>query len=102
MRFEWDENKRRANRRKHGLDFIDVPKVFDGFTFTFEDDRFEYGEQRYLTMGMFRQMVVVIAHTEYQETIRIISMRKATAHEKKIYFQNFQDRLGSAQGNGRS
>jgi hypothetical protein len=69
--------------------------VFDGATFTFEDDRFDYGEQRFITLGILKGVVVVIAHTERNEVIRIISMRKATKHEREIYFQNFTDRLGT-------
>ena len=42
MRFSWDERKRRLNQREHGLDFVDAPRVFEGPTFTFEDDRFAY------------------------------------------------------------
>lgn len=94
MRLSWDENKRKANLRKHGLDFRDSSKVFDGFTFTFEDDRFEYGEQRFITLGVVQNMAVVITHTDHDEAIRVISMRKATKHEQKIYFQSLQNRLG--------
>ena len=46
MRYTWTEAKRRRNLKDHGLDFIDAPAVFAGLTFTFEDDRFAYGEQR--------------------------------------------------------
>jgi uncharacterized DUF497 family protein len=44
MRFSWDERKRRLNLKEHGLDFVDAPRVFEGPTFTFEDDRFAYDE----------------------------------------------------------
>lgn len=44
MRFEWDEAKRQSNRQKHNLDFADAKLIFDGPIFTFEDDRFDYGE----------------------------------------------------------
>ena len=49
MRSTWDERKRRANLKEHGFDFVDAPRVFEGPTFTFEDDRFSYGEQRFVT-----------------------------------------------------
>jgi hypothetical protein len=88
MDFIWDENKRRANIRKRGLDFADAQVVFAGTTFTFEDDRFDYGEQRFITMGLLRSIVVVIAHTERGKATRVISMRKATKHEQEIFFQN--------------
>jgi uncharacterized DUF497 family protein len=51
MRFLWDETKRRRNLKDHGLDFVDVPRVFEVPTFTFEDDRFSYREQRFVTLG---------------------------------------------------
>ncbi len=50
MEYEWDEAKRLANLRKHGIDFTDVPAVFDGDILTVEDDRYSYGEQRFLTL----------------------------------------------------
>ena len=89
MEFAWDEKKRKANLVKHGLDFADASDVFAGATFTFEDDRFTYEEQRFTTLGMLKGTVVVVVHTEQDEVIRIISMRKATRNEQKIYFQGF-------------
>ncbi len=87
MKVVWDEAKRRANLRKHGLDFADVEQVLAGITYTIEDRRFEYGERRFITFGMLRDIVVVIAHTETPATLRIISMRKATRNEQILYFQ---------------
>ena len=89
MKFEWDETKRQTNLRDHKLDFVDAEIVFTGITFTFEDDRFEYGEDRFITLGLLREMVVVIAHTERKDTVRMISMRKATKNEQRLYFENF-------------
>jgi uncharacterized protein len=91
MEFTWDESKRKSNLFKHGMDFIDAKAVFSGATFVFEDDRLSYGEQRFITLGMLEGVVVVIAHTERNDRIRIISMRKATKNEQKIYFQGFTD-----------
>ena len=89
MKFEWDEAKRKSNIKKHGFDFVDAEKVFDGATFTINDDRFDYGKNRYITLGMLEGVVVVITHLEEDELIRIISMRKATKNEQKIYFKGF-------------
>ncbi len=89
MKFIWDKKKRKANLAKHGLDFVDAKSVFSGITYTFEDDRFAYGEQRFITIGMLKGKVVVIAHTEKDDVIRVISMRKATKHEQEIYFKGF-------------
>jgi uncharacterized DUF497 family protein len=91
MNFEWDEAKRQSNLRKHRLDFADAESVFTGATFTFEDDRFEYGEDRYITLGLLRGTVVVIAHTEREDIIRVISMRKAIKNEQRLYFESFTD-----------
>jgi uncharacterized DUF497 family protein len=84
--FVWDEAKRRLNLRKHGIDFADAGKIFRGVTFTAEDTREGYGEQRFLTLGLLADQVVSIAHTEQDEEIRIISIRKATKHEARFYF----------------
>ena len=84
--FTWDEAKRRANLRKHGIDLVDAPKVFQGLTFTAEDEREAYGERRFLTLGLLEDQVVSIAHTERRDGIRIISIRKATKHEARFYF----------------
>lgn len=88
MRFTWDEGKRRVNIKKHGIDFADAPKIFAGPTFTFEDTRFDYGEQRWITVGLNELSVVVIAHTEAPDEIHIISMRRAEKNEQKIFFEN--------------
>ena len=85
VEFQWDEKKSQANLRKHGLSFEDVNIVFAGDTVTFPDDRSDYGEKRYITLGDLVGRVVVIVHTLRGETIRIISMRKANGREKKIY-----------------
>lgn len=91
MRFSWSEVKRQANLTDHGLDFVDAPGVFDGVTYTFEDDRFDYGEQRFVTLGLLDGMVVSIVHTESPRFIRIISFRKATKREQAIYFNGIKD-----------
>ena len=86
MEFTWSEAKREANLKVHGLDFVDAPRVFEGVTFSFEDDRFSYGEQRFVTLGLLAGVPVSIAHTETAHEIRIISFRKATKRETEIYF----------------
>jgi uncharacterized protein len=88
MRFIWDESKRSVNIKKHRLDFTNARKVFSGPTFTFDDKRFDYGEQRFVTIGLLDVNVVVIVHTENEKEIRIISMRKASKNEQKIFFEN--------------
>lgn len=91
MQFEWDENKRKSNIAKHGFDFVDASQVFEGATLTFEDDRFAYGEQRFITLGLLRGRVIVIAHTEIQDIVRVISMREGTKREQVIFFGSLQN-----------
>jgi len=88
MKFTWDERKRKKTLDLRGLDFADAKKVFEGATFTFEDDRFDYGERRLVTVGLLDADVVVIVHTETEKEIRIISMRKGDKDEQEIYFEN--------------
>ena len=91
VRFAWDEQERARNLVRHGLDFVDAPSVFDGLTVTFEDDRFEYTEQRLVTLGTLEGIVVSIVHTETPRVIRIISFRKATTREQAIYYAQIRD-----------
>lgn len=87
MNIEWNEAKRRSNLHKHGFDFADAGLVFAGEIVTAEDTRWEYGETRFVTLGLLRGRAVVIIHTEDEESIRVISMRKATRNEERIYYQ---------------
>ena len=91
MRFTWSERKHAVNLKEHGLDFTDAPRVFEGATYTFEDDRFAYGEQRFETLGLLSGVPVSIIHTETEDEIRVISFRKATKREAEIYYQHIQD-----------
>ena len=91
MEYSWSERKRGLNLKEHGLDFVDAPSVFEGLTFTFEDDRLSYGEQRFITLGLLSGIPVSIAHTETDHEIRVISFRKATQREAQIYFSEIQD-----------
>lgn len=91
MEFTWSELKRATNLKTHGLDFVDATRVFDGATYTFEDDRFSYGERRLVTLGLLAGIPVSIVHTETDHEIRVISFRKATSREAKIYFNQIQD-----------
>lgn len=88
MRYIWDEAKRQANLKKHGLDFADAPEVFAGPMVLIEDSRTDYGEQRMIGIGLPDCLVVLVVHVETDETIRIISMRKADSDETDLFYQN--------------
>ncbi len=87
----WDEAKRAENLRKHGIDFVNAETLFEGPTVTLEDDRFAYGEQRFVTFGTLKGQIVAVVHTEQDEEIRVISMRKATRREEQSYFSSLRD-----------
>lgn len=97
MDFEWDERKRKANLKKHGFDFEDAEQVFEGITVTYEDDREDYGEVRFITLGLLDDLIVYIVHTERDDNIRIISMRKALSYETDFFFQEISYGLESGE-----
>ena len=89
MRYTYDPVKRKANLAKHGYDFDDAAQIIESSgTVTFEDRRFDYGEQRFITLGLLRDEVVVVVSAETDEEIRIISMRKAEKSEQDIYYRH--------------
>ena len=96
MNFEWDKQKNQANIEKHGLDFADAHKVFEYPMLVKLDDREDYSEDRWIGIGLMDGRVVVIAFTEPKKnTIRIISLRKATSDERKRYEQAYKDEFGT-------
>ena len=97
MKFEWDESKNEENLRKHGLDFADAQEVFELPTLVAVDKREAYGEDRYLAIGFLRHLVVVLVFVEHDDdTIRIISLRKASRHERERFGEFLKDELGAA------
>lgn len=91
MRFDWDEKKRLINFQRHGIDFADIQEVFESETYTQLDERFDYGEIRFLTIGLANGRIITVSHTENDGLIRIISARKAEKHEQEIYFTKIRD-----------
>ena len=89
LEFEWHEAKAEANLRIHGISFELAKTAFsDSFAIEFLDDRQEYGEARFILIGMAEgQVLLYIAYSERQERIRVISARRATKHEADEYFK---------------
>jgi uncharacterized DUF497 family protein len=85
MKFEWDFPKAGENLRKHGVSFDEAVTVFyDPLSITFDDPDHSEGESRFLTVGFSSQnRLLVVSHTERGMTIRVISARPATSHERK-------------------
>ena len=92
MRFEWDEAKNEINIRKHGIDFADVKDMFNHPMLTLLDDREDYGEERWVGVGWIQQLIGVVVYVErHEDTIRIISARKATKREVRRYEQSIKN-----------
>ena len=87
MEFEWDPRKDAANRRKHGVGFREAATVFgDPLATTFADTDHSISEHRFLTIGAsVSGRLLVVAHTESADTIRVISARPATRRERRFY-----------------
>jgi uncharacterized protein len=88
-RFEWNDAKARTNLKKHDVDFREASTIFDDPLFiTFLDKEHSIGEERYITIGLSnKQRLLMVAHTERGNKIRIISARKATQNEEKFYVE---------------
>jgi uncharacterized DUF497 family protein len=87
LKFEWDDGKAQANLAKHGVSFEEAASVFgDPLALTFPDPDHSIGEKRWLTFGIScSRRLLVVAHAERGRSIRIISARRATRHERGIY-----------------
>jgi len=84
MIFAWDGAKNRSNIRKHGLDFVDAEELFRGVVAAEPDTRENYGEKRWVGLGVIRGRVTQVVFAERgPDTIRIISLRKATRRESE-------------------
>ncbi|ATP46255.1 hypothetical protein CR511_20275 [Pseudomonas putida] len=92
MFFEWDEAKNEINIRKHGIDFADVPDMFNHPMLTRRDDDAACSEERWVCLGWLKALIGVVVYTERRgEVIRIISARKATKWEAKHYDQSIEN-----------
>ena len=89
LTFEWDDEKDRANQAKHGVSFDNAKAVFsDRSVWEVIDARFDYGEERILSVGMAGAQLLAVANTQHGETCRIISARRATKRESDGSFKN--------------
>ena len=87
MDFEWHPDKAAENLRKHGISFAEAATVFGDFlAATVPDPDHSDGESRFITIGMANQRrLLMVAHVERHERIRIISARKLTHNERRAY-----------------
>jgi uncharacterized DUF497 family protein len=92
MNFDWDNNKNQSNIAKHGISFEEAIAIFDDLNIlNYEDTRFNYGETRFVSIGQIilvtqeKTVIIVVIHTQRNQTIRLISARKANERERKRY-----------------
>jgi uncharacterized DUF497 family protein len=84
MNFSWDEDKRISNLKKHGIDFIDAEALFDGRpVYTYPSPR--ENEARFVTVGFIQGIAVAVVWVERDDTVRLISLRRARDGEKRTY-----------------
>ena len=88
--FEWDEEKNRINRAKHGWDFREAVRVFrDPLSFEVEDRTVNYGEQRYKVTGYAGDRMVTVVFSERDGSVRLISAYNPSTQERRNYEENF-------------
>lgn len=86
MKFDWNEEKRKVNLKKHGVDFDDALKVFKGFVKEDVDDRWDYNEITVNLIGLADSQVLVVTYTLRDSKHRIISARRANSRERRKYY----------------
>ena len=92
MKFEWGEAKNRANIKKHGFDLADAEEMFRSVLVVDPNSRDDYGEKRWVGLGTVGGRIVYVVFTERDlDTVRIISLRKASHRERKEYEKAIQD-----------
>ncbi len=86
MNYQWDPHKADVNIRKHDVDFADAVGVFEDESALWQEDAGDFGEERYIALGAdFLGRILVVVFTFRDDILRIISARKATESERKLY-----------------
>jgi uncharacterized protein len=86
MEFEWDHQKNKVNIAKHGIDFELAKEIFLGIWLSKPDNRIDYGESRFLALGILEEFVLHAVYTLRGQKIRLISVRLANKEERSIYY----------------
>jgi len=89
MNFEWNEEKREQNVNKHRVDFLYAALIFEGESLTREDDRENYGEIRFASLGLVDGVAYTVIHTERGGNIRLISEWKGGQKDYEKYKKSF-------------
>lgn len=89
MQFEWDEDKRQDILNKRGIDILDAALIFESAIVTRTDDRRDYGEERFISLGMVDGECYVVVHTERNGNIRLITAWKGSRSDRQEYKNRF-------------
>ena len=100
MHFEWNDEKRAENLAKHQIDLLDAALIFEGSFVTYDDDRFDYGERRSISMGYVDGQLYVLVHTDRDGTTRLISARKGGRRDRRKYQAGDPARNSADEGEG--
>jgi uncharacterized DUF497 family protein len=91
--FEWDDDKNRINLEKHGISFALAVRIFEGPVLSWVDNRYDYAETRYHSIGQIEGVLVLgVVHTDRQGKTRLISARTANRREKRRYDEEIRQR----------
>ena len=85
MNYEWDESKRQSNLAVHELDFSQIAELDWETAIELEDTRRDYGETRFMVLGLLGDRLTVVIYTVRRAAMRIISWRKANDRERRFY-----------------
>lgn len=91
MQFEWDEAKRQQILKERGIDILDAALIFENSVLTRLDDRRDYGEERFISLGMADGECYVVVHTERNGNIRLITAWKGGRNDQEDYQKRFPD-----------
>ncbi len=97
MGFQWDPDKDAANQAKHLIGFRQAAEIFRGFRLVREDSRRDYGEHRFISLGLYDGTVLQVVHVERDGDIRIISAWKANRHDRQVYAEAWARARGARQ-----
>lgn len=89
MEFEWDETKRQATIEERGVDILWAALIFDGAVLTREDDRKDYGEKRFISLGLVENVPYIVIYTERNGKMRLITAWKGGRKEYEQYKNSF-------------
>jgi uncharacterized protein len=93
---EWDDIKNQSNFKKHGIWFEETVTIFDNTVITAQDNRKNYGEDRFISIGMIADVfIIIVVHTNRNGKLRIISARRANERERKKYYEFIQNQQKS-------